>query len=456
MKARRALSKTSSAAALGPEPPPDRAPPPLGTPPLGSTSTLGATEPPERLFRKVRPPRPVELEPERLLLSVPGSIVELLFVPIIPVLVAIERYRLVDRLIDLITNDELTVAAAPIVEPFNVSGLGLGLAAAYNAPLGSPDRIIFLGLARLNGDRQLSLTVGRRLPPLSGRVIDFAASYEVDRDIGWFGLGSDQTIDDQRLLRRDELLVTAGISELFPQVINLDGAVRVGFRRRGLFPGRGEQAPPLLPDGDVELPPGFNRTLDYLEAGAEFRLDTRDGLGRTTRGVVFSIAGDGSRELFGADEDRLTGGVRATTELTWFIPVLPRNRVLVLHAGVSAAFPLFDGEEVAIHQLVNLGGANTLRGYQPDRFLDRYGWWSTAEYRFLLSNYGGSLVGFSGAVFVDVGRVASELEALAPGALPWSVGLGLLFETDILLLGRVQMAVSPDGINFSVGVGEFF
>ena len=418
-----------------------------------ATSTRSEGDP---LFRKVRPPRPVGLEPERLLLSLPGSIVELAFVPVIPLLVAAERYRLLERAVALITNDELTFAAAPIVEPFNISGLGLGGIAAYNDPLGGPDRLIVLGLARLNGDRQFSFNLGRRVPPLSGRVINFSASYEIDRDIGWFGLGSDQTIDDQRLLRRDELLVTAGLSELFPWVINIDGAVNVSYRRRGLFTGSGSQAPPLEPDGTLELPPGFGRTIDYIEAGLRFALDTRDGLGRTTRGIVWSIAGDGSRELSDEGTARSTGGVRTTTQFTWFVPVLPRNRVLVLTGGVSGAFPVFEGEDVALHQLVNLGGPNTLRGYQPDRFLDRFGWWSSAEYRFLLSDYGGSLLGFSGTMFVDLGRAAGSVGDLFVGELPWSVGIGIRAETDFLLLGRVQLAVSPDGVNFSVGIGEPF
>ncbi|MEL6189715.1 MAG: hypothetical protein AAFU79_34260, partial [Myxococcota bacterium] len=219
-------------------------------PPTTDTSSAS-----DSLFRVVRPPTPVGPEPERLLLSIPGAFVELAFAPLIPVLDLFERYHVVERIVDLITNDELTFAAAPLIEPFNTSGLGFGAAALWNDPLGSPDRVIFLGLIRLNGDRQLSLTVGRRLPPLSGRVIDFSARYNVDRDIGWFGLGSNQDASAQRLLRRDEFQIAAGLSELFPSVINVDGGFSVGYRRRGLFSGTGSQAPPLVPGEGVSLPP---------------------------------------------------------------------------------------------------------------------------------------------------------------------------------------------------------
>lgn len=419
----------------------------------GGSTTATASDP---LFSLERLPRPLGLEADRLLLSLPGSIVELAFVPVIPVLVAMERYHVVERVIDLITNDELTFAAAPIIEPFNTSGLGFGAVALWNAPLGSPDRIIALGLVRLNGDRSLSLTVGRRLPPLSGRVLNFAANYEVDRDIGWFGLGSNQDLNAQRLLRRDELAASVGLSELFPSTINIDGGFDLGYRRRGLFSGSGTNAPILTAEEGLSLPPGFGRTIDYLEANVRFRYDTRDGLGRTTRGIVWSIAADGSRQIGPEDGELRSGGLRLTSQFTWFFPILPRFRVLVLSAGVSAATPIFEGDEVALHQLVNLGGANTLRGYQPDRFLDEMGWWGTAEYRFLLSDYGGSILGFSGSVFADIGKVGPDVDALISGTVPWSVGIGIRAETDILLLGRVQVAVSPDGVRFSVGVGEFF
>lgn len=418
---------------------------------------LDPTETATTPFRAVRPPRPVDLEPTRLVLSLPGEIAELAFVPLIPVIDAVERYHLADRAIDLFTNDELTFAAVPIVEPFNTSGLGVGALALQNDPLGSPDRTIALGLVRINGDRQLSLSVGRRLPSLSGRVLQVSGAYDVDRDIGWFGLGSDSTLADQRLLRRDELLVSVGLAELFPTVINVDGGVSASYRRRGLSTGSGSQAPPLQPDAGVSVPPGFGRTLNYAELAARFRYDTRDGLGRTTRGLVFTAGANGAHELSTEiDERRATGGLLATTQLTVFLPVLPRNRVLVLSAGASAAVPVFDGEDVALHQLVNLGGSDTLRGYQPDRFIDRVGWWSTVEYRFLLSDYGGSILGFSGALFADFGRVGRNVEDAVNGFIPWSVGLGLRAETDILLLGRAQIAISPDGFRVSVGVGEWF
>ncbi len=40
------------------------------------------------------------------------------------------------------------------------------------------------------------------------------------------------------------------------------------------------------------------------------------------------------------------------------------------------------------------------------------------------------------------------------GPLPWSLGINLRAEQNLVLLGRVQFAVSPDGFRFSIGFGE--
>lgn len=415
------------------------------------------SEPPyQPLFSDIRAPQEKSLDPGRFILSLPGEIAELPFLPLYPVLNALEHFKILERAFALFTNEELTFAGLPIVEPFSSSGLGFGLLLAWNEPLGGPDRVLFFSLARLNGDRDLSLSIGRRVPPLSGRVLEMSAAYSINRDQNWFGLGSDQNLSSQRLIRVDELSAFVGLSELFPQVINIDGAFQFGFRSRGLFPGSGPIAPALtVSETEILAPPGFGRTINYVESLLRFRYDTRDGEGRITRGIVWSVEGNTTVEVPNG-RPPTSGGLLGTTQLVWFIPILPRNRVLVFTAGASGAARILNDGQVALHQLVNLGGANTLRGYQPDRFIDRLGWWGSAEYRFLLSNYGGSLVGFSGTIFADIGRVAGRGRELFTNNIPWSVGLGIRAETDFILLGRFQVAYSPEGFQVTIGFGESF
>ena len=104
--------------------------------------------------------------------------------------------------------------------------------------------------------------------------------------------------------------------------------------------------------------------------------------------------------------------------------------------------------------MANIGGSTDLRGYVSDRFVDRLGWWATVEYRYRFFDYADQGMGMSAALFGDVGRVGPSVGDLFKSPLPWSVGLGLRLEQNLILAGRIQIAYSPEGIAFSVGFGE--
>lgn len=395
------------------------------------------------------------LDIPRLLLNIPQAFVELVLSPLKPIALAFERYHLLPRLIDLITNDAKTLAIIPVIDPFNNSGLGFGAVLLHNDPFGSQDRIIVSGNVRLNGDRQISMSVAQRLPALSGRVFRFSAAYEADQDTRYFGLGGESQSEDVRRLRTDRIAVSTGIDILQG---DWDMRVSVAYRRRKLSTGKSPQDPVLvLSDSTLPtnfLPPDFDqvfdRFLDYPEATFSFGYDSRDALGRTTRGFQANIEVSVSHDLNGAN----TGGISTAAAIGAFIPILPRNRTLYLALGAEAAVPFMVGDEVPLHQLVRFGGSSTLRGYVGDRFLDRLGWWGTAEYRYRFYEYGGTGQTLSAVLFTDVGKVGRNPIDLVKGPIAYSVGLGLRAEHNLFLAGRVQFAVSPDGFRFSIGFGE--
>ena len=109
-----------------------------GEPEAEPTATSSAAE--DGLVRRERPEEGPGLEVGRLALRFPGALIELAFTPLLPVAVAMDKYHLLDRVIDLLTNDDKTIAFVPVVDPFNSSGLGLGGSLIYNEPLGSADR----------------------------------------------------------------------------------------------------------------------------------------------------------------------------------------------------------------------------------------------------------------------------------------------------------------------------
>lgn len=413
-----------------------------------TTSTATAAE--DQLTTGVRAEEEPGFDPFRLLLDLPQAFIELAFVPIMPIAVAFDRWHLGERLFDLVTNDEKTLAVVPVIDPFNSSGLGLGLTVVHNDPLGSQDRTVLVGLIRTNRDRNISLSFRRRLPFLSGRVFGFGASYGVDRDTRFFGLGGEGDRDTVRRLRTDSVNVVTGI-DLF-RFLDFDVDIEAAYRRRdlsnGSFPGE-------LGVGDDDLlepPPGFGLALDYPELTLQLNFDTRDSISRTTTGWVAQIEASATKDVNGAD----TSGFRTTASVGTFFQLLPLYRVLFLTLGASAAVPLNSDDEVPLHHMINLGGSTRLRGYVNDRYIDRLGWWASAEYRYYFFEYAATGYGLSATLFADVGRVGREPSDLVSGPIAWSVGLGMRAEANLLLLGRFQVAIGPEGVRFSVGVGEVF
>ncbi len=399
------------------------------------------------LAEQVQRPKP-EFSLLELGESMPGAFVALAFVPTLPLLVAIERFHLIDRAINLFFNKEKTFAVLPIIEPFNVSGLGFGAVMIQNEPLGSPDRLIAVGLVRLNGDRSISANFSRRLPILSGRVLELGASYGVDRDRQYYGLGHIEDPNAMRLLRTDQIDARIGLSRFLPTDLTITAGFQVAYAYRHLLSGEGSNAPSLIDDGISVLPNDFNQENHYVSGRAQFGIDTRDAPGYTTKGYILNIDAEVSQSV---NTDGL-GGIRLTGVGSGFFPILARRRVLYLLGGVGSAFPTYGGQKVPLHQMIRLGGNNRLRGYQDDRFIGRYGWWTSIEYRFPVYDYAG--IGAAASLFADFGKVGMEPSELFEGPIPWSVGIGFRAETSLILLGRIQFAVSSDGARFSLGFGE--
>ncbi len=418
-------------------------------PPATVTATAAAYA--RGLAVEVRPQPKGNLDGLKLALQLPGHFIELLFVPLVPVAVGIERFHLVSRLIDLLTNHDKTIAVVPVVDPFNGSGMGLGGTIIHNKPLGSSDRVVLFALVRTNRDRNLSLSFSRRVPSLSGRTISLSTSYSADHDTRYYGIGNLRTKDDLRILRTDAVNAQFEANLLNPaRVPEYNVSLQAAYRRRRLGVGSGDLAPVLVENDDIPLPPAFGAVMDYPELGLEAVYDSRDSLGRTTKGSVARLQIRATKDSNGGR----TSALRTTAAFATFLPILPLFRTVFLAAGAEAAVPLQAGDRVPLHQLVNLGGSNRLRGYVSDRYLDRIGWWATAEYRFRFYEYAASSMQISAALFADMGKVGREPADLISGDIPWSVGVNFRAEQNLVLLGRVQLAFSPEGLRFSLGFGE--
>lgn len=94
---------------------------------------------------------------------------------------------------------------------------------------------------------------------------------------------------------------------------------------------------------------------------------------------------------------------------------------------LDGSIPLYAyGEIGGSRRVKGLGGSDTLRGFDTQRFTDNIRFFTNTEMRYRLRttrNFGQHLE-WHGVLFVDTGRVWHRLSELRPAGLRWTAGLG--------------------------------
>src|SRR5690606_32105548 len=228
---------------------------------------------------------------------------------------------------------------------------------------------------------------------------------------------------------------------------------RIEYLRERLGPGRISGAPPVsADDAEVLAPVGFEQPLDYANLSWLFTFDQRDADGRTQRGVYLGAELSATQNLNGAG----LSAAKATLAGSYFLPVAPRYRVLVLTVAAAVTTPLGEQDEIPLHQLVTLGRESNVRGYPKRRFRDTTGWWSTLEYRYPVYEFEDSGAGLSAALFVDVGGVAPSVPKWFHSPVRYSPGIGIRAETPSDFVFRAQIARSEEGIEAGISLNELY
>ena len=385
------------------------------------------------------------------LLGLPEVLVELAAAPVAVLVSVTERYRLDKRVIDLLTSDDERIKLRPKVKLSFGDGLGLGASLALSE-LFSKRRaqMEFAGTLRLDGDYKFDYLYSRTQPQIEGRQLTLYMVTERDGNAPYFGVGGDSAIEDRRVLRIDESAAIFGIDLHRQGAEDFIGIAELGARRRSLRAGSDTGRIPVGEPGDtVEPPPGFGVTANYAEATVGGRLDSRDVEGRPTRGQLTEVRLTGGVEITGRD----LSGLRLEAQTVYYIPVMPLARVLVLTGGAAGSIAPLDDHEIPLHLLTELGRKRFLRGYERERFVDRYALWANAEYRFPIYEYLATRVGLDAFLFVDGATVFGE-DDLGLDTLRYSYGLGMRAAHDTEVIGGLTLGFSPEGFEINLGLGR--
>ena len=417
-------------------PPPEipRARPPADEPPPGAATARPGEA--RKLSVHPREPEDIALAIPRTILAVPRMVLIGVFTPVSKLLYVLDDRAIARIRRAFLWNRAETIGWRPTLEFQGGYGFSGGARVFHKNVFGHGEHVHVEALAgglylqayeaRVRGD-----TIG------GSRVfLDMRGRYDVSPALVFHGVGNPPkprpAEEPSDLGPRD-----ASVHTRYSQNRGL-AAGRFGYRigepRRSIRPGAGfifnhrRFGPDRRRSGsfifsndgeasideiyDVDRLEGFNEGVDVVQLFGIFEADTRNHLGRTSRGLHWTVVGGGAPPQ--------ARGVRFAhygSELTGYFNLFADTRILVARVGLEAVHG--EDRNIPFSELPRLGGPLRLRGYRLGRFRDRRAVFGTLEYRYPIHQI------LAGHLFVDGGRVArSYADLVSAETRPWRIGFG--------------------------------
>lgn len=316
-----------------------------------------------------------------------------------------------------------------------MGGGGLAGGGGYRHEVGRGIRMD--GLAGISV-RNYKLLDGGVLVPLVGErrlTLDVRARLIDAPQVRFFGVGNDSSDEQSTRYDYEPKRVAARLTFRPDDRTEIGGAVGVLDIGTGIGRG-GPTITSVFAPADV---PGVEQSARYRTLGLFVEADRRDVLDFARRGGWYRA----DWQVFADGAGRGFGHQRLDLEARRFFPIIGERHAAVARAvftGTNAT----TGDIVPHFMMPPLGGAEDLRGFANQRFVDRHRLLAQGEYRFRLNE----MLHLAG--FLDLGRVGSRLGDLSLGGLHPSVGGGIRFQTRDGFALRADVARSSEQWAFMV------
>jgi hypothetical protein len=252
--------------------------------------------------------------------------------------------------------------------------------------------------------------------------------------VGFYGIGNDTSNDDRTNYLFKQPYGSALLT-VFPtrRYLMLRGGVE--FSRWSQEPGEGS-FPSVETRYTPETLPGLGAEVTYLHTQGTVGFDWRTSPGYARRGGFYGVTVHDF-----SDRDDEFGFQQVEYEAIQHVPILREAWVLSFRGRVQTAFDK-DDQQIPFFMLPALGGGSTLRGYSSWRFRDQNSLLLQAEWRIMINRY------FDLAFFYDAGKVTARTSDLDLDGLKDDFGVGVRFHGPFATPLRVELAKSPEGLQF--------
>jgi len=267
----------------------------------------------------------------------------------------------------------------------------------------------------------------RKVYPLA---FDLIVDYEKQIHNSFFGIGNASLYEDREFYTRREYdirtIFSRGISD---KIVAHTGVMNTSLRNYNF------EEISRLAESSSSLNSG---TVRYLSVVTGLRYDSRDSFVNPSRGFVVSGEVEYAPDISINNIELL----RTSTWLQYYHVLFYPKTVLAFRVGQKSVF----GDELPVQVLSSLGGANTLRGYPSNRFLDRVVIISNCELRFPLYRRLGGVAG------IDAGNVAENIGSVFDTGLKSNPVAGLRYYMDTFVI-RVDAGFGKEtmGVYFNFG-----
>ena len=388
----------------------------------------------------------------RIVLFPPNLVLKLVALPLRGAAILIDRYYLVEHTKDLLYNDERTAGILPALGYQSGYGVTYGAKVFHDDLFGNDEEINLA--ARYGGIFVNSYGmsfVGDQIAhtPL---WVEANGAWENKPALFFHGIGDETETDLSPGVSPREASIATRFREkramgrltMGASVGDLGNRSHVGvtgiFNHRNFGSEHKNFSEPSIEEVyDTARIQGFDDGVDVFELTPTFIYDSRDLEATPSKGVYLDLFGGHTLPVT-QDADYWHYGAGFAT----FVNVFHKTRVLTFRGSVEAVHGR--DEDIPFSELMKLGGPDSLRGYQLDRFRDKVSALGTIEYRYPVHEI------VSGELFVDAGRVGRDYAEIFDRdgleGFHYGGGLGFVFHSDDSIWFKAQAAYGEELLFF--------